>query len=204
MFINIDGGPEAGEGGKKETVPAGEENAPKTPQVSPDAALAETLAKAAELVTDEQKKTEQLGTGPELKKNLTPEQAIRIYDEMVEPARITVDYFKKEEKNYDKNKPALDQAWIAAGGDPGMTKIQGEKALVSNKLFNGPTSNGDDAGLENIYDQLNQRNNADHVDALVQLSKDYHWNKFSENLKTLDERRTAAKKKYDEAKSRKT
>ncbi len=142
----------------------------------------------------------ELESAPNLKKDLSEDEAVKIYDEMIDPTRKAIDMFREFEVDYDANSVPLGKAYIAAGGDPKLTRTSGEKAKPSNVLHEGfETEHGATANLKYIYEQLNDVNNKDHIAALMKLSRSAFWDKFTTGLTTLNQRRTAAEKAFEKA-----
>ncbi len=197
-FVYFFGGMEGG----GEKAPESTDEAPKKEtDVTPDNAKEEAKNMTGGALAGLEE-AEELSQDPRLKKKLTEDEAIDIYDNMIDPVRKTIDFFKGKEsqaKKSQKVRKAVESAFLAADGDP-EAMGPGEVVKVSNVLYGGVQERQNDDGCYRyIIDQLNGEDSSNHLNALMQMSRGPHWKRFSKWLDKLHKRRGAAEEAFKKA-----
>ncbi|MEZ4086934.1 MAG: hypothetical protein R3B71_01115 [Candidatus Gracilibacteria bacterium] len=186
-FVYFFGGMEGG----GEKAPESTDEAPKKEtEVTPDDAKEEAKNMTGGALAGLEK-------AEELSEGISDMEAVKLYDEKIDPVREIIDFFKAKEKNIEgKNRQRLERAFVAAGGE------EGQSTKPSNILNDGfPKNKPNTIGLAWIYENLNKADSSNHIAALQKLSKKPgFWNtKFKPSLEKTFQMAQAAKNAYEQS-----
>ncbi|MCA9373988.1 hypothetical protein KC725_02400 [Candidatus Peregrinibacteria bacterium] len=111
-FVYFFGGMEGG----GEKAPESTDEAPKKEtEVTPDDAKEEAKNMTGGALAGLEK-------AEELSEGISDMEAVKLYDEKIDPVREIIDFFKAKEKNIEgKNRQRLERAFVAAGGEEGQS-----------------------------------------------------------------------------------
>ncbi len=190
-FVYFFGGMEGG----GEKAPESTDEAPKKEtEVTPDDAKEEAKNLTGGALAGLEK-------AEELSEGISEEEAVKLYDEKIDPVREIIDFFKAKEKHREgENRQRLERAFEAAGGK--AEGVKGQSTQPSNLLQDGfPENKPNTIGLAWIYENLNKADSSNHLAALQKLSKKPgFWNtKFKPSLEKTFQMAQAAKNAYEQS-----